>query len=231
MSYTEIKPGQGFVYRWTNLLNNKWYIGSHEGCINDGYVASGKAIKDAIKKHTIQAFTRDILYVGGDFRELEELVLETLSAATDKSSYNLKNTAAGGDTWKGRRHTKEYVLYLQKISQPGELNGMYGRTHTEASRELIRQAKIGGIPWNKGKTGIYSEETTKKRSKSREGFSHSVQTRQVMSENRVGGLNANAKVVCIEGVLYSTKQEACKALQISNYVLNKLLKVYQDFRD
>lgn len=27
----------GFVYKWINLINGKWYIGSHNGTVDDGY--------------------------------------------------------------------------------------------------------------------------------------------------------------------------------------------------
>lgn len=40
----------GFVYKWTNRINGKMYIGSHAGTIDDGYVGSGRAFAAAIKK-------------------------------------------------------------------------------------------------------------------------------------------------------------------------------------
>ena len=88
---------EGFVYKWINTRNGKWYIGSHKGSADDGYIGSGKAFIKSYKKHK-EDFTRDILYVGLDFREVEELILETLDAASDRRSYNLKNSSIGGDT-------------------------------------------------------------------------------------------------------------------------------------
>ncbi len=40
-----------------------------------------------------------------------------------------------------------------------------GSKITEEHRSKLREAKIGNTPWNKGKTGIYSEETTEKLSR------------------------------------------------------------------
>jgi hypothetical protein len=38
------------VYKITNLLNNKYYIGVHStDDLNDGYLGSGRQIKEAIK--------------------------------------------------------------------------------------------------------------------------------------------------------------------------------------
>ena len=85
----------GFVYRWTNNLNHMYYIGSHKGDITDGYKGSGIYFSRAYKKNP-SAFTREILYTGEDYRELEEFILGELDAANDKKSYNLKNASIGG---------------------------------------------------------------------------------------------------------------------------------------
>ncbi len=86
----------GFVYKWTNAINGKWYIGSHKGHPNDGYVASGRALLAAMKKHGRKNFTREILYTGTEYRETEQEILMALDAAADPMSYNMKNLARGG---------------------------------------------------------------------------------------------------------------------------------------
>ena len=41
-----------YLYKITNLINNKFYIGVHEtDNINDGYMGSGRAIRAAIEKY------------------------------------------------------------------------------------------------------------------------------------------------------------------------------------
>lgn len=51
-----------FVYKTTNLVNNAMYIGVHETTnINDGYLGSGKLLKQAIRKYGKTNFKRDIL--------------------------------------------------------------------------------------------------------------------------------------------------------------------------
>jgi len=44
----------------------------------------------------------------------------------------------------------------------GKNNPMFGKTHSKESIEKISSTKKGSIPWNKGKKGVYSEETLKK---------------------------------------------------------------------
>jgi len=86
----------GFVYRWHDNSNGKYYVGSHKGNPDSKYVGSGILFKRAYKKRP-QAFEREILYVGNDYHEVEELVLLTLDAAADEKSYNMKNAAMGGN--------------------------------------------------------------------------------------------------------------------------------------
>lgn len=93
----------GFVYKWTNLLNDKWYIGSHRGSVDDGYIASGVFIRQSIEKHGIENFHREILYVGEDFRTREKEILLELDAAKDPKSYNMINYA--GDNFPSKRLT------------------------------------------------------------------------------------------------------------------------------
>lgn len=55
------------VYRTTNILNGKTYIGCHETYdINDSYLGSGKLLKRAIEKYGRQYFEKDIIEVCSD---------------------------------------------------------------------------------------------------------------------------------------------------------------------
>ena len=59
----------------------------------------------------------------------------------------------------------EIVFDPSFTSGSGPLNPMYGKKHTEESKQLMREAKLGKPSWNKGiKTGPMSEETKKKKS-------------------------------------------------------------------
>jgi len=108
----------GFVYRWTNKTNGKWYIGSHNGTIDDGYVGSGIMFKTAYLKYGSDNFVREILYEGDLFRDEEERILIELDAAGSDLSYNMKNQAFG-------------------VIQEGPANGMYGRRQTDEVRAAI----------------------------------------------------------------------------------------------
>lgn len=47
-------------------------------------------------------------------------------------------------------------------SRTGSKNGMFNKKHKNESKEKMKINMKGRIPWNKGKTNIYSEETIKK---------------------------------------------------------------------
>lgn len=139
-----ISCNTGFVYKWTNKINNRWYIGSHRGTPDDGYVASSIVLKLAMKKYTTENFEREILYTGADFREVEAFLLEEFNAASDPMSYNLKNTAAGGNGGanKGQLRTVETK---QKISaaNKGRLTGDKNPSKRPEVREKLRISNTG----------------------------------------------------------------------------------------
>ena len=64
--------------------------------MKDKYIGGGIYFKRAYNLRK-DFFAREILYVGSDFREIEELILITLDCEGDKLSYNLKNSAVGGN--------------------------------------------------------------------------------------------------------------------------------------
>ena len=63
------------IYKITNILNGKIYIGKHStNDINDNYMGSGKYIKKAIVKYGIQNFIKEILFIFNE--ETEAYVME-----------------------------------------------------------------------------------------------------------------------------------------------------------
>ena len=91
-----------YIYKVTNLTNNKYYIGKrqYDGLIeNDIYLGSGKLIKMAIKKYGRKSFSKDILHICSTLEELnlreKEIITEEI--INDIMSYNLALGGGGGN--------------------------------------------------------------------------------------------------------------------------------------
>ena len=88
-----------FIYKTTNLLNNRYYIGMHStNNINDGYIGSGKKLRNSINKYGIENFTCEILEFLPDRNSLanreKELVNEDI--LKDPQCMNLIIGGKGG---------------------------------------------------------------------------------------------------------------------------------------
>lgn len=76
---------KGFVYRW-ECQDGRWYIGSHQGSVNDGYVSSSTVLNN----EDLSKWTREILAEGpiDEMRKLEIDLLKALNAVNDSQSLN-----------------------------------------------------------------------------------------------------------------------------------------------
>lgn len=84
------------VYKTTNLINGKIYIGFHStNNINDGYIGSGKALKWAINKYGKENFSREILYYCAD-REAARLLESTIVDKKFLARNDTYNLVEGG---------------------------------------------------------------------------------------------------------------------------------------
>ena len=93
----------GFIYLWKDTKNNKFYLGSHQGRLDDGYVGSGSPhFKNAYAKRP-ETFRRRILEtlnfeVHKELRIREEYWLSMVKTEElGNKYYNLKRYAGGGD--------------------------------------------------------------------------------------------------------------------------------------
>jgi len=87
------------VYKVTNLVNNKYYIGVHKtDNINDGYLGSGVAIRNAIKKYGVKNFKKEIIDIFFEEKNAykKEAILVTEEEASCKTCYNIKPGGYGG---------------------------------------------------------------------------------------------------------------------------------------
>jgi len=90
----------GYIYKTTNLINDKKYIGKSNGN-KKYYLGSGILLRQAIKKYGSSNFKKEILYsteCEEDLRKMEKYYIELENAVEDTDYYNLHIGGQGGDT-------------------------------------------------------------------------------------------------------------------------------------
>jgi len=97
MTFREYSPYRpAFVYKTTNLLNNKIYVGFHMlGNKDNRYLGSGLALKAAINKYGKENFKREIIYEGTaeECLELEEFIVDE-DFCSREDTYNISTGGA-----------------------------------------------------------------------------------------------------------------------------------------
>jgi group I intron endonuclease len=87
------------IYKITNKINGKIYIGKHQTKnLDDGYMGSGKLIVRAIEKHGIENFDKEILYIFDNEDDMNAKEKELVSAefVKEDTNYNLCPGGHGG---------------------------------------------------------------------------------------------------------------------------------------
>jgi hypothetical protein len=80
------------IYKTTNLINNKIYIGQHiTDNLDDGYLGSGTNLHKAIKKYGKENFKKEILHIFDNFDDMDnkEKELVTKEFVLREDTYNL----------------------------------------------------------------------------------------------------------------------------------------------
>lgn len=159
----------GFVYIWYDRKRKMYYVGSHWGSENDGYICSSNRMRDAYRRRPDDFKRKIISKVYSNRQDLLSIEYKWLSLVEDKELgkkyYNLTKHQNGH--WSSSENN---FLVSKKISIK-----LKGRKLSEEHKKNIGNGGIGRIPWNKGIKGI---------------FQHSKETKRKCGLTRLGKINS-----------------------------------------
>lgn len=202
-----------FVYKWTELSSNRWYIGSRtaKGCHpDDGYICSSKSVKPLILNNRSN-WIRTILCIGNQFdmRTLETNLLTKLNAHADSMSYNRTNGGIPNNL--GKKHKPESIQIMKDKKRLRNSKPMLGKTHSLETRKKFAIISSG----NKNMLGKkHTEEMKAALSKKNKGKPRSKESIELMKATNIAkGGPHNKGVPCSEET--KTKIRATIALNKS----------------
>ena len=186
----------GFIYVWYDKKRKMFYLGSHWGTEDDGYICSSNRMRDAYRRRP-DDFKRRIVSKGITRETLLEEEHKWLSKISDvelgKRYYNLrKHKWAHWSTDKNRRLTVGQKVSKAKLGKPGN-------KHTDDSKQKLREARAKQVilPWK------HSEESKQKMRKPKPPRTD--EHRKNMSEAKKGTIPWNkGKVLKPDSKNYST---------------------------
>ena len=129
------------LYKITNKINGKYYIGVHStDSIDDGYMGSGKLIKRAVEHYGPENFVREIVFRGEsreEVLELEELIVSPEFVKLDES-YNL---SVGGSSMVDSKMKQGEDIFINHQRSAGLKGGpaFYSGLSEEEKKEWHRK--------------------------------------------------------------------------------------------
>lgn len=156
-----------FIYKTTNLLSGKYYIGMHStDNLDDGYLGSGKRLRYSINKHGAENHVREILEFVDSREELKkrEKEIVNLNELAKEDCMNLiiggqggifseehhKKMKEGASRWMSTKwENEEFKIMIAKASgnrmkqyhKEGKIkyDTFSGKSHSEESKKLISE--------------------------------------------------------------------------------------------
>ena len=115
------------IYKITNIVNNKIYIGKHKtNNINDNYLGSGKVLQRAVKKYGRDKFLKEVLYIFDTEESMNNMEKDIVDEEFVKRNdvYNIGTGGQGGDMGGaniGPKHASKIYGndYFRKLAHAG----------------------------------------------------------------------------------------------------------------
>lgn len=159
-----------YIYKTTNLLNNKYYYGMHStDNLEDGYKGSGKVLKASIKKYGIENFQFEILEYLSDRKALKEREKEVVNQEEIDNKLCMNLQLGGGGGFISAEHAyKFHAAGGRKVRQ------MFSAIHRQKFKE---------DPEYKAKCIAKRQATKACRTYKKREYSHSEESKKKISIN------------------------------------------------
>lgn len=194
------------IYKITNLINNKIYIGKDVSCDNS-YYGSGVFIKQSINKHGKENFTKEIIDVCDNHDDL--CIKEKFWISYYKENgfvlYNITEGGDGGDTWS---NNPNFNSLKEKYYKPIIIDDVEYESISLASRTLCLERSLirSRLKSYNFKNYLYKDNDI-----------------NIKNEKFIDKFESKRKKISINGVEYKSVTDACKELKKPHdYILWRL---------
>lgn len=174
------------VYKTTNIINGKIYIGKHSTSnLNDGYIGSGKLLKQAIEKYGVENFDRDIICIcktEDEAYEMEKSIVNESFVNRD-DTYNI--IIGGKGIPSGENHP---CFGIRGIDHPN-----FGTKHSDETKRKIGNSRKGYKHSISTKNKISYSNLGKKRTEQQNLRNSQVRTGTKLSEEHRSNIGKSIK--------------------------------------
>lgn len=210
----------GYIYKTTNLLNGRTYVGQHAAQqFEPDYLGSGKLLRAAVSKYGVENFKVEVLEWCATKTLLDEAEKRHIALNKGGTSYNLAEGGTGGNTLKHLSDAKKQKVFLKRSASMRAYHASLSEEELSARAEAI-SASRKGQPGNRLGKPHTPETKAKQRvsniiAASMRGPEWYERHASAMAR-RKGQPNEKAKKpVTIEGITYESVRDACEVLGVT----------------
>lgn len=164
-----------FIYKTTDTRNGNFYIGMHStDNLNDGYVGSGKRLKNLIYKHGKEIFQLEILEFLPNRNLLKKREFEIVNSdlLLEKKCMNLRTGGEGG--FNNNDHQLKCsraagLKHGERLKNDKEYRERYSKKISEANKRRFERGELKNFHFNR--TGMkHKDETIQKMKEIKRGW-------------------------------------------------------------